>query len=141
MFYPLVNERVRMSDCADEFMVFSVDHTACVADIYLLTDPNAIENGVPFRLLFAVAGYEQARVEAYYWEGLLAATREALRSSRESVDRAIAILAEIKRSSSSSMNAVRTSRQLIVASDRVIARARTLDCDDIGEGSNGRPVE
>lgn len=140
MYYPLVNERVRMSNRADEFMVFSINHNACVANLHLLTDPKAIEIGVPFRLLFAVCGLAQAPAVACSREGLFAANQEMLRSSREIIDRGLAIRAGHQVSFSKNSEAIRISRLLIEASDRVIARARTLDCDETGDGSNAEPV-
>jgi hypothetical protein len=136
MYYPFVNERVRMGDRADEFMVFGVDHFAWVADIHLLSDPKAIENRVPFRLLFAAGGFGSAPAMANNWEGWLAASRQVVVTSREQIDRGLVILADIQNSCSTTLKAILTSRQLIAASDRVIARARTLDCDETGDGSN-----
>lgn len=137
MFCPLVDEQVRVSDRTDLFIVLSVDRAAGVADVHPVADPAAIESSVPFRLLFAASECGPAEAGRYSWEGRLEGSRLLLRSAQVHMDRAFKLLAELQTSLVTTMEAIRTSQILIQVSDRVIARAQTLDCGQDGSGENG----
>jgi hypothetical protein len=127
MYYPAVGDRVSMSGCVDEYIVVRADYSACVGDICLLADRAAIQESVPFRLLFEVIEFEYARSEAYSWESQLWVIRQLLRSSQAHVDKGRVLISDIQSSIFATLQAIHSSEELIDESDRLIARARTLD--------------
>jgi hypothetical protein len=137
MFYPLVQERVRVGDRADEYVVVRVDRAAHLADIHLLGNPAAIESNVPFGLLFAATDYETAKDGAFSHDGWQAANQSLLRSADAHMHRAYALLAELRHSLLATMEAIQASQKLIANSDRLIARAQTLGCGESRNGNGG----
>ena len=134
MFYPLVRERVRVSDREDEYIILRVDRAASVADIQLLADPEAVENGVPFRSLSSAGEAPAPIVGAHSRDGWLAAHRNLLCTADAQMHQSYALLAQLQESLLKTMESIRTSRQRIHASDRLIARAQTLGCDEDRDG-------
>lgn len=130
MFYPLIYERVRLSDRADEYIVLSVDHAARVADIHLLDNPKAIESRVPFGQLSAAGDSDLAPDGACTHERWVSATQCRLRSADAHMRQSSVLLADLHSVLLTTMEAIRTSQNCLVASDRLIVRAQTLGCDE-----------
>lgn len=122
---PLANRRARMRDRADEHDVRRIGRAAH-AEVHLLAGSIEVTDGVPLEPRRA----DGEHLPAYPQDRWLAANWDLLRSAQAHMDQAFVLLADLQNALVTTMKAIRTSRELIVASDRVIARAQSLGCDD-----------
>ena len=124
MYYPSVGERVRVRGREGEFIVVSVNHAAYAADIHLQTHPTTVEKNVRFEVLAGLREIGPLPLGSYHRH-----SRRLLRSTREQMARAHILFADIQDSILATLHSIRISQQRIQESDRVIARARNLDCN------------
>jgi len=122
---PALFERVRVSDQSDESIVVQVDPLARVADLCALADKAAIENHVSFNLLFAANGSQNTDVESSNHHDKLAVVQDVLRTTCVHLSRSHHTIADLRDSIDSTLRAIHASRQLIVESDGIIARAQS----------------
>ena len=122
---PAVFDRVRVSDQNDESIVVRVDPLARVADLCPLADKTAIESNVSFNLLFAANGSQNTDIESSNHHDRLALVQDVLRSTQVQLSRSHHTISDLRDSIESTLRAIDASRQLIVESDGIIARARS----------------
>jgi hypothetical protein len=128
MYCPIIGERVRVSGRSDKHLIPSTDYTACMAVICLSADGTAINESVPFSLLFEATEFERAQDRAFAFAGLVATNHQVLQSSQAHIDRGRLLIAETQNYIARTWEIIRTSQHRMHRSDQVIARARTLDC-------------
>lgn len=129
MYYPAVGDRVSMRGRTSEYVVVRVDYAACVCDICLFADKRAVEEGVPFKVLFDALEFDHLPGESYAWEDRRRVIKRLLCSSQAHVNLGRALIADTGNLILTTLQAIRSSQEVIGRSDQLIARARTLDCD------------
>lgn len=123
-----VYKRVQASDHLGGITVPVVDRAAPIADTQPVNDPVAIENGPLTEQPATAANNLPDSPAPDKPADRLEATLFRLRSSRAHLRHSSALLNELRETLTATMNAIRASQHRIAISDRVIARAQTLDC-------------
>lgn len=128
MYYPSVDEWVRVRGRAGEFIVRSADHAAFAADVSAAADPAASATNVDLGKLSVSSGagaMDAGRYARHSREGMM----RVLLATHEQMERAHVMFREMQEAIARTMQVIRASQQRIHDSDQLIARVRTLGCN------------
>lgn len=128
MFDSPVYKRVQAIDRAAGATAPAIDRAAPVVETQPVNAPLAIDSSPQIGQTQS-AGHRQAdRPVSGTLDDRLAAIRLRLRASETHLRQSSVLLSELQETVVATMRAIRTSQHCIAISDRVIARAQTLDC-------------
>ena len=125
MYCPLVGERVWVRGSPHEFIVVRADYSASIATISPVVDKSQLKR-CPFRELFSYDDFEGAQTRQYVKEALV----DFVGSSRIIAQNSRMAIEDMRQTTITTGATIKKSKDLIDQTDRIIARWKSLGCNE-----------